>query len=268
MEPSLKIFGHPASQPSRTVFWVCVMNDLPFSLGDTGGLQLNTGGTNPRGQVPSIVDDGFALAEMSAIVGYLADKHDWVSLYPRDLKVRARIHQFLHMHHHLVRLATFKLMAPHVVKPLGFAVAASNANPLSQMQRDLLTGSLSSQDPLKDGGEVVGTILGFLEKAYFDDASPFVCNTEAVSLADLACYAEIGQLQFAKLFDFTGFPRTRRWLEEMSKIPGHDPIHAYNTQLGDIATQPNTAERFAAASEAGFDALRGTGLVYGFGRNP
>ena len=116
---SLTIYGHPASQPSRTVFWACLIHDLPFTLGDTGGRALSTGGANPRGQVPSIVDDGFAVAEMSAIVCYLADKHGWHDLYPQALKTRTRIQQFLHMHHSLVRLATWKLMAPHVVKPLG-----------------------------------------------------------------------------------------------------------------------------------------------------
>ena len=80
---SLTIYGHPASQPSRTVFWACLIHDLPFTLREIGPLALNTGGTNPRGQVPSIVDDGFAVAESSAIVRYLADKQGWHDLYPQ-----------------------------------------------------------------------------------------------------------------------------------------------------------------------------------------
>ena len=258
---TLTIYGHPASQPSRTVFWACLLHDLPFTLGDVGGLALKTGGTNPRGQIPSILDDDFAVSEMSAIVCYLADKHGWHSLYPQALKTRTRIQQFLHMQHGLVRLATWKLMAPHVVKPLGI-LSPSSGNPLSFAQRELLSAALASEDPLSDGGRAVHTIVGFLEQSYFDDTSPFVCNTEAVSVADLACYAEIGQLQFAKLFDFKDYPRTQRWLGEMSRVPHHDTIHAYNLQLGDIATQPNTPERFTAASEAGFAALRETALVH------
>ena len=45
MKSSLTIYGHPASQPSRTVFWACLMHDLPFTLGDTGGRDLSTGGS-------------------------------------------------------------------------------------------------------------------------------------------------------------------------------------------------------------------------------
>ncbi len=260
MTNSLTIYGHPASQPSRTVFWACLMKGLPFTLGDTSGNLVGISETNPRGQVPSIVDDGFALAEMSAIVCYLADKHAWHDLYPRALQTRARIQQFLHMHHSLVRIATFKLMAPHVVKPLGMA-PGGGGSPLSGLQREMLTAAFASEDPLADGGKVVHTIVGFLERSYFTDESPFVCNTGAVSVADLACYAELGQFQFANLFDFEGYPRTKRWLDEMSAVPHHDTIHAYNIQLGDIVTTPNTMERFTSASEAGFAALRKTGLV-------
>jgi len=261
MKNSLTVFGHPASQPSRTVFWVCLMNDLPFTLGDTTGPLTGTGANNPRGQVPSIMDDGFALAEVSAIVCYLADKHHWDSLYPQDLQTRARIHQFLHMHHSLVRLATLKLMAPHVVKPLGTALGSGGGNPWSIFQNEMLTAAFATDDPLTDGGQVVHTIAGFLERAYFDEDSAFVCNTDSASVADLVCYSELGQLRFANLFDFKDYPRTQRWLDAMSTLSDHDTIHEYNIQLGDIATTPNNFERFTAAAEAGFSALRATGLV-------
>jgi glutathione S-transferase len=260
MTNNLTVYGHPASQPSRTVFWACLMHNLPFTLGDPNGLALDSGGTNPRGQVPSIVDDDFRLAEMGAIVAYLSDKHGWRGFYPPDLKTRARIDQFMHMHHSLVRLATWKLMAPHVVKPLGL-FNPEQGNPLSIQQREMLTISFAPDDPLQAGGEAVRIIVGFLEEHYFNDETPYICNTETCTAADIASYAEIGQFQFANLFDFSDFPRTRRWLEAMKRAPAHDAVHAYNLALGDIAAKPNTMENFQAASEAGFDALVETGLA-------
>jgi glutathione S-transferase len=256
----LTVYGHPASQPSRTVFWACLLHNLPFTLGSLGGAITSPEYRNPRGQVPSIVDDEFALAEACAIVCYLADKHGWEDLYTRDLQTRARIDQFLHMHHSLVRLATLKLMAPHVVKPLGDALSAGG-NPLSILPNEMLATAFAADDPLTEGGKAAATIAGFLEEFYFNDDFPFVCNTAKASVADLVCYSELGQLPIANLFDFVAYPRIQRWLAEMKTVAHHDAVHAYNLHLGDIATTPNTMERFSAAAEAGFEALKATGLA-------
>jgi len=44
---------------------------------------------NPRGQVPTIVDDGFALWESAAIAEYLEERHPQKPLLPKDAKGRA-----------------------------------------------------------------------------------------------------------------------------------------------------------------------------------
>jgi glutathione S-transferase len=44
---------------------------------------------SPRGKVPAIVDDGFALAESSAIVEYLEERHPEKPLLPADARGRA-----------------------------------------------------------------------------------------------------------------------------------------------------------------------------------
>jgi glutathione S-transferase len=259
MSTDLTVYGHPASQPSRTVYWTCLLIGLEVQLGKQGRRGVLAMGDNPRGQVPSIDDNGFVLAEMAAIVGYLADKHGWLEGYPVDLQTRAKIHQFLHMHHHLVRLGTYHLMAPHVVRPLNLPPAGPN--PLSFFQTRLIEQTFAEDDPLRSGGDVMKTIVGFLEDAYFTDESPYLCNTQQPTVADLACYAEVGQFRIAHLFDFSPYPRTTRWLDLMAEVPYHDTIHAYNFSLGDIANRPNTMDRFTAATQAGFQALLDTGRV-------
>jgi glutathione S-transferase len=256
---SLIVYGIPASQPARSVFWACLLGELPFVLGSGVGLDLSTGGTNPRGQVPSIKDGDFHLAEAGAIVWYLSAKHGWEDMYPPDLQEQARVHQFINMHHTLVRLATYHLMAPHVVKPLNFP--SQEPNPLSMFQTDQILQSFAEADPYTAGGAVVSKIAGFLEEHYFYDNSTFLCGGSRATVADLLCYSEIGQFQFANLFDFTPYPNIQRWLAAMREVPFHDAVNAYNIELGDIRTTPNTMERLTAASEKCIRAMIDTGLV-------
>src|SRR5688572_21061647 len=51
---------------------------------------------NPRHQVPTIVDDGFALWESAAILEYLDERFtSGAKLYPGDAKARARIRRLV-----------------------------------------------------------------------------------------------------------------------------------------------------------------------------
>lgn len=256
---SLILYGHPASQPSRTVFWACLLGELNFIYGNAAELNLDTGGTNPRGQVPSMADGEFYLSEVAAIVWYLSEKHGWQNMYPADRQEQARVHQFINMHHTLVRLATYHLMAPHVVKPLNLPTTAPN--PLSIFQTDAMMRSFAEDDPFDAGGSIVSVIAKFLDDHYFYNDSVFLCGGAQATLADLICYSEIGQFTFADLFDFSPYPKLTRWLAAMREVPHHDAVNAYNIELGDIRTNPNTLERLVDASEKCIQAMVATGLV-------
>ena len=60
---------------------------LSFDKGDTKAPAFLA--VNPRGQVPTIVDDGFALWESAAIAEYLEERHPQKPLLPSDAKARA-----------------------------------------------------------------------------------------------------------------------------------------------------------------------------------
>ncbi len=63
---------------------------LSFAAGDTEKPEFVA--INPRHQVPTIVDDGFALWESTAILEYLDERFKGGKpLYPGDVKARARI---------------------------------------------------------------------------------------------------------------------------------------------------------------------------------
>lgn len=253
----LILYGQGGSQPSRAVWWACLLEDLPFELRDVRIDQFGPTGPlaklNPTGQVPTIRDGDFVLYEMPAILGYLGNKHDWHDLYPRDVETRGLIDQYLHFHHNRTRNVTFELMAPHVtVAFLDFLEARGieKASPLVQRATD--------PAKLERGQTAVREILRLIELGYFRETS-CLC-TEEPSIADIACYEELAQLRWAHLFDFEEFPKLNHWLDVMADLPRHETAHRYNSTLGDIATQPNTIERFLGANAAAVEALAAAGV--------
>jgi glutathione S-transferase len=62
---------------------------LSFDAGDLKTPEFRA--VNPRGKVPAIVDDGFALAESAAIVEYLEERYPEKPLLPADARGRATV---------------------------------------------------------------------------------------------------------------------------------------------------------------------------------
>jgi glutathione S-transferase len=62
---------------------------LSFDKGDTKAPAFRA--INPRGLVPTIVDDGFALWESGVIMEYLEEKYPQKPLLPKDTKARATV---------------------------------------------------------------------------------------------------------------------------------------------------------------------------------
>ncbi len=96
----LRILGRANSFNVRKVLWLCDEISLPYEREDYGrGFQpTDTPGflkLNPVGQVPCVIDEGFAMRESHAILRYLAAKHAATDLYPADLARRQRIEAWM-----------------------------------------------------------------------------------------------------------------------------------------------------------------------------
>ena len=62
---------------------------LSFDRGDTKSAEFRA--VNPRGKVPAILDDGFALWESAVIAEYLEERYPQKPLLPGDVKTRATV---------------------------------------------------------------------------------------------------------------------------------------------------------------------------------
>lgn len=72
---------------------------------------------NPIGGIPTLVDDGFVLAESQAILRYLATRERRDDLYPADPRERARVDEFLDRFATGLRTALFR----HELHALGWS---------------------------------------------------------------------------------------------------------------------------------------------------
>ncbi len=129
---------------------------LSFDRGDTKAPEFRA--INPRGQVPAIVDDGFALWELTAIVEYLEERYPQQPLLPKDARGRATVRRLmLEANHHLSEADTDLMSATLFRKadqPVdGAAIAAGQTKLLEELARweamltgDYLAGPLSLAD--------------------------------------------------------------------------------------------------------------------------
>ena len=241
MKP-LILYGVPFSQPVRAVIWLLLMKKKPFELvlinpgskGDNGSRNPTYLAKNPGGTIPCIEDPstGFTLSEAHAIMTWLANSNGWTDIYPSDPNHRALVDWYLNYHHRNVREAS-GLVAPKIRKDLDIPEV------VQESARRTLIAALTALDTwwLKGRNFLTG---------------------DAVTLADLAAYVEIGQLrpEFTNLFDFSDFPNVQGWLDRMTAVDCHDEVHVVLAELGDISEQAPDMDAIRNANKLALKTLK------------
>ena len=259
----LTILGVPSSQPTRAVIWPCLLKELPIELSFSADAEYYTSvkfaKLNPARKIPVLIDGDFIVYEMPAILTYLSDKHGWSDLYPQDLKGRTVINAYLSNHVTFTRQATLKLMAPHVavVKDGGIGDDEGSIDP---SVREAVNLQMKHPEMFERGTRIVGRIVKAINDTHFQPGSDFMFGRTSVSIADIACYEELRQLETSNLFDYSPHRNVLRWFEAMQALPHHDALHSYNQTLGDIRTEPATMERYSAALMNCFRTLQAAGV--------
>jgi len=186
----LKIYGADLSGPANKVRFVANYLGLKY---DYVVVKLREGEhqkpeflkINPIGKIPAIEDDGFTLFESNAICRYLADKTD-SPIYPKGLKERAVVDEWLDFGSMHVNLAVSKVVYNRIFAPMRKAEVDERSikEGLEFLSRFLpIVDSQLSKNKYLTGGQI--TLADFNMLASLDPV-------EAAAI-DIALYKNIGR---------------------------------------------------------------------------
>jgi glutathione S-transferase len=149
---------------------------------------------NPVGKIPAIDDEGFQLFESNSICRYLCDKNN-SSLYPKDVKLRATIDQWIdyasfHIGANFMPIVYNRLFAP-------------------------LRGIPVNEKAIVDGLEFLKQYFPLIEKQLTQHK--YVAGQE-ISLADVVLLALLEPAELAKI-DLSEYPQLTKWRSDLKKQP-------------------------------------------------
>ncbi|GMI21415.1 hypothetical protein TeGR_g15035 [Tetraparma gracilis] len=208
--------------PFRSCAWLCRIKDLPF---EHVKVEPFMGGTRtkeykdkfPTGLSPAIDDNGFKLAEGGAIMKYLCVKEGWTDFYPTDLQQQALVDQYLSNHHSTTRKMTMKVFHPMMMSFMG------------------------KQEWDADAGAKAKDTSVFIASKFQDVflKERFIAGGDAPTIADLAAYTEIAQVEqvLGSEYSFEGredMARLNEWLGEIKGLKAHDDVHRTVSKLGQL----------------------------------
>jgi glutathione S-transferase len=153
---------------------------------------------NPSRQVPVLEDGDFVLTESSAILKYLADKHNSAA-YPKDLKARAHVNEVMDW----FNTNHYREWGYHLIYPQVFPHHLRNPEPVQA--GTIEWGRTKSEEWLKVlDGHVIGS-------------KKFLCGDQN-TIADHfgAMILSAGDLIGVS---FKRFPNVERWMKTMRALP-------------------------------------------------
>jgi glutathione S-transferase len=211
----LKMYGHFVSQPFRSIAWLLKMHNQPFEFermdpvrGDTRAPKYTS--KFPTALIPGLDDNGFCLAEGSAIAQYLCEKYKWDQWWPsgsdlESMQKRAKISEYLSSHHHTSRMVSAKGFRP-------FIVAAFKPE------------TRWTAETAKNNEAPVLKIASKFERTFLSQGD-YINGMDHPTIADLIAYPEYAQMSQCGLVDYSSLPLLLAWMKRMEALPEHDDVH-------------------------------------------
>lgn len=215
----LHIYGSPLSSPTNKVRFVANYLKMPsefhivnLSAGENRTPEFLK--INSLGKIPAINDDGFTLAESNAIVRYLCDKNH-STLYPKELKARAVVDQWIDYASQHVMLALARIM----FNTYFYKVAGANQDERS----------------LQDGRKFINTYLPLIEQQLTRNA--FIAGS-TMTLADIVMIAALDTIELCEI-NMSTYTHINTWRKKLMSESFYQDCHesyasSFNKMLGKI----------------------------------
>ena len=212
-QEELILFGDYASQPTRAVYIFCTMNKIPFTFKEVRVLKLEQYSTefkkiNPNAKVPAISDQGgrINIFESHTILRYLHESRQCADhWYPKDLRKRAKVDEYLDWHHNGLRLGAGGYVFRKYVS--------------------LATGKPAPKEAIDESLLIIKKALTLMETYWLKDPKQLYLIGNEITLADLSAACELAQINPLKLVQEKDFPKVFAWLNRMLAIPEMKEIH-------------------------------------------
>lgn len=176
----LTIYGSKMSGSCAKVEYVAKLLKIPYEFKELDTQKdLQTPehlSRHPVGKIPAIDDDGFSMFESGAIIRYLCDKNN-SDYYPKDLKKRAIVDQWMDFCTHHVGSALLKIASQKVFAPMrGLTVDVSKIEE-GQKEADRFLPAVEAQlrkhkflagDKMTIADITLLTTLFYADKSQFD----------------------------------------------------------------------------------------------------
>ena len=199
----MKLYMHPASTATRPVRLFLAENNIPcedvmVDILKGAHYQEPYASINPNKLVPMLEDGDLRLTEGSAILKYLADKHNLPS-YPKDLKKRAKVNEMMDW------------LNTQFYRDFGYGLIYPQIFPHHKRRSDEAHGGAIAW-----GQEGAKRWLQVLNDYWIGPKNQYLCGNE-ITIAD---YFGAGLVSIGELvgIDFAAYPNIQRWLGNMRKL--------------------------------------------------
>ncbi|XP_068144674.1 glutathione S-transferase theta-1-like [Drosophila tropicalis] len=215
MARSLKLYYDFLSPPSRVLWLSLKLSKTPFeacpvALRKFEQLTDEYKKINRFQKLPCLIHDGFHLSESIAMVRYLADKGQLSELlYPKALKDRARIDEYLEWQHLNVRMPCGLYFVHGWLYPINGIAEKPKPEEAEKLIKD------------------VNVCLESLEHFWLDNE--FIIGSH-LTIADLFAASEISQIKLCQYnVNEQQFPKVAKWFKRVREAsnPYFDEAHEF-----------------------------------------